>query len=55
MAIKIDAGKCTGCGACISVCPVGAIKVENAVAVVSEECVDCGACIPQCPLEAISQ
>ena len=55
MAVKIDIDKCTGCAACLEICPVGAIKIENEKAVVSEECVDCGACVSQCPIEAISQ
>lgn len=55
MAVKINKEKCTGCGACVDICPVQAIKIENKKAVVSEECVDCGACLPQCSVEAISQ
>jgi len=54
MAVKIDNEKCTGCAACIDVCPVNAIKIENRKAVVSEECIDCGACISQCSVEAIT-
>lgn len=48
--------KCTGCGACKSVCPKGAIKMsEKAVTghfipVVDEKiCVDCGLCKKTCP------
>ncbi|MFH1845977.1 MAG: 4Fe-4S binding protein [Candidatus Omnitrophota bacterium] len=55
MAVKIDNSKCTGCGACVGICPVTAITIENEKAVVSEECLDCGACIDQCPVQAISQ
>jgi len=54
MAVKIDKEKCTGCNACVDVCPVNAIKIKNDKAVVSDECVECGACINECPNEAIA-
>jgi len=54
MAVKVDIEKCTGCGACVDICPVNAIKIENEKAIISEECVDCGACVEQCPTEALS-
>ncbi len=54
MAVKIDNEKCMGCAACLSVCPVGAIKIENGKAVIGEECIDCGVCISQCPVDAIT-
>ncbi len=54
MAVKIDNEKCTGCGVCVDICGVNAIKIENNKAVVSEECVECCACVNQCPNEAIS-
>ena len=54
MAVQIDEEKCTGCGACVEVCPVEALKVEDDKATVSEECVECGACIDECPNEALS-
>ena len=54
MAVKIDNDKCTGCGVCVDICGVNAIKIENDKAVVSEECIECGACVNQCPNEAIS-
>ncbi len=55
MAATVDAEKCTGCGSCVEVCPVEAIKVENDVAVVSEDtCTECGLCENECPTEAIS-
>jgi len=55
MAVIIDTEKCTGCAACVDVCPISAITIENGKAVVSGECIDCGACISQCKVEAISQ
>jgi NAD-dependent dihydropyrimidine dehydrogenase PreA subunit len=53
MAVKVDLEKCTGCGACVEVCPADAIKLEDEKAVISDECIDCGACVAQCPTEAI--
>jgi len=55
MALKVDKDKCTGCGACIDICPVQAIKIENQKAVISQDCIECTACISQCPNQAISQ
>lgn len=45
---------CVGCGACEGACPVGAVAVENGVAVVNADtCIDCGACEGVCPTGAI--
>jgi Fe-S-cluster-containing hydrogenase component 2 len=55
MTAKVNEETCTGCGACVEVCPVDAIKMEEGKAVVnSEECIDCGSCVGECPVEAIS-
>jgi ferredoxin len=48
--------KCTSCGACITVCPAGAFKVDPVTRLVlfdNEKCVACGACIPACPPRAM--
>ena len=51
----IDKDLCTGCGDCIEVCPMEAIKTENALAEVMEQrCIGCGLCVGACPVEAIS-
>ena len=54
MAVTIDKEKCTACGACVDVCPVAAIKLEDKATVNEDECIDCGTCVDECPVEAIS-
>ena len=55
MTVTIDKEKCTGCGACVDVCPVDALKLEDDKAVVDPEtCIDCGTCVDECPVEAIT-
>ena len=55
MAAKIDQETCTGCEACVSVCPTVAIAMNDGKAKVNDEdCIDCGACVGECPVEAIT-
>ncbi len=44
---------CVGCGACVSVCPVGAIEVGADSISVSEACLGCGICAAKCPKGSI--
>jgi heterodisulfide reductase subunit A len=45
---------CDGCGECVKVCPVNAIRMEDGKAKIDPfQCVGCGACVPVCPREAI--
>ena len=53
MAVRIIIEKCTGCGACVSVCPFGALELVDGVAVVNEACTLCGMCVETCAFEAI--
>ena len=57
MPAKVNQSECLGCGACVGVCPVGAIQLNgDGKAEVDETvCIDCGACVGVCPVEAISQ
>ncbi len=57
MAVKISLDACIGCGACVGVCPVGALSMNDDSKSVCDEglCIDCGACVSVCPTEAISQ
>lgn len=54
--IEVDEEKCVHCGACYSLCPVDAIKIEEDFSVVFDEgqCVRCEACLDACPMAAIS-
>jgi len=55
MAAIVNAETCTGCGVCVDVCPVEAIKVEDDLAKIDAElCTDCAACVDECPTGAIS-
>jgi NAD-dependent dihydropyrimidine dehydrogenase PreA subunit len=55
--VNINQNKCTGCGACVDICPNsvfvmgddGKSKVKNESA-----CVACRACVGACPTEAIT-
>jgi len=50
---RIDLEKCTGCGECELICPVGAIEIKHGHAVVNDECIGCRACECCCPEQAI--
>lgn len=51
----IDAEQCTGCGECMEICPMGAIKDEDGMAQpMAQRCIGCGLCVAKCPVSAIS-
>lgn len=51
----VDQSVCVGCEACVGVCPVSAISVNDGKASVdADTCVECGACSATCPVSAIS-
>jgi heterodisulfide reductase subunit A len=47
---------CTGCEACLEICPENAIKMVKDKPVINQVmCSGCGACIPECPENALDQ
>ena len=54
MAVNVDLNKCTGCGECVSACPLDAIVIKDEKAVVDDSCAECGACIDACPNGALA-
>lgn len=52
--IFIKQERCTGCGACLELCPHGALYLLEGKAVVDEAlCRECEACVAACPEQAI--
>lgn len=43
---------CTGCGLCVSLCPVQAIPAERPFSVEKNKCISCMRCVSQCPQHA---
>ena len=54
--IVVDRDKCTGCGTCVDICPVGVFELDEedkSNPVNADECIECLACETECPSEAI--
>jgi ferredoxin len=54
--VRKDEEKCTQCGVCVSLCPVGALTLDKKswkIVFDDEKCVLCGLCIDGCPTTAM--
>ncbi|MDR0335679.1 MAG: 4Fe-4S binding protein [Planctomycetaceae bacterium] len=58
MTAVVEQTKCTGCGECVSTCPLDAIALKDdqggKAFIDPDTCGECGACVDVCPVEAIS-
>lgn len=54
-AIHLDRDSCMDCGACLSLCPSGALyqDKDNTVLLDEDKCVYCELCVPACPVKAL--
>lgn len=52
--VKIDRGKCVGCGKCVGLCPMKNLNIENNFAKAEDRCTMCYRCINICPQQAIT-
>jgi NAD-dependent dihydropyrimidine dehydrogenase PreA subunit len=54
MEMQINAELCTGCGACVEICPNGAMQLIDGLAVLDQAaCTQCQSCVDACPVGAI--
>ncbi|MFA6431336.1 MAG: NIL domain-containing protein [Candidatus Margulisiibacteriota bacterium] len=55
--IKVNWDKCVQCGACVAICPTGALHVKDRntmeIAFDNEKCIACELCVRPCPPRAI--
>ena len=48
LGIRVEESQCSGCGACLRICPMDVRRVGD------HECIHCGLCMDACPEKAIS-
>lgn len=53
MAVIVDRFKCGYCGACVSVCPTGALELMETWIEVYGSCNNCRICVKICPVGAL--
>lgn len=40
---------CVACGACVAICPVGALKLDGKITLDADKCIGCANCVGACP------
>ena len=54
--VKRDEDRCTHCGACVAICPTGALYIDKKTMKVifdSDKCIACELCVKACPPRAM--
>jgi formate hydrogenlyase subunit 6/NADH:ubiquinone oxidoreductase subunit I len=52
---RVEADTCTGCEACVDICPMEAIEMADGIARVEDSrCIGCGVCAYHCPAESLT-
>jgi Fe-S-cluster-containing hydrogenase component 2 len=55
MEIQVNAEQCTGCGACVEICPNRAIQLRDGLAILDQAvCSQCQVCVDVCSVGAIA-
>ena len=54
MAARVNKEECIACGACVDVCPVEAISLEDTAVIDAETCTSCETCVERCPAKALT-
>jgi ferredoxin len=55
MEMRVNAEQCTGCGACVEICPNEAMQLRDGLIVLDQAiCSQCQVCIDVCPVGAIT-
>lgn len=50
---KVDGSKCVKCGACVRVCPAGAMRLTERIEIDYDRCIRCFCCHELCPHDAL--
>ncbi len=53
MSVDVNRFKCGYCGACVGVCPAGALELIETWIEVDNTCTGCGVCAKICPVGAL--
>ncbi len=54
--LRLDPGRCTGCGRCLEVCPHAVFRRRDGRVEIADRdaCMECGACARNCAAEALA-